>query len=255
MKKIYYIVSLALVSGMTLSGCGKSEDVSVEDLLTETQEVMKGVEGVEVATTLELETNDSSDGKSIVKGRSQEERVQGSMKMYREVEMTVDDEPPYSEEQYIVDDGSMYSGADNEWIFFSETTYQIEDILFDRSSVYVNIEQVLSRMAAAAEASSSHVDYKEDDGVHVLTLGSMHEKLKNPETLFQVPVDISVYDLEAVINKETAIIERLTITCELSYEESGEVIDEKLILDSKISVAEDVDVKVPQEVLDAARSY
>ncbi|WZY00227.1 DUF6612 family protein [Bacillus sp. FSL W7-1360] len=286
MKKIYGLVPLTLAAAVALAACGNEKDVSTEaqettkekqevkkeekketkdvnakDVLKEAQQALKDVKGMEVETSLIWDITAKEDGKEpqsrTIKADVQEERSQ-DMKMHRVLNYETPDGSP-SEEQYITEEGIIYTNLDGQWLLLEETIYQQEIGLFDTQVAYISAEGVLTQMLMLIASSSNYVDYKEDGDTYVLTLASMHEKVADTDELFKydlgsdVTTDINVYDVEVVVNQKTSFVEKVIIDVEGSMTQGNTVNKETIKLEGHFSESDAAaDIQVPQEALDEA---
>ncbi|WZY00223.1 DUF6612 family protein [Bacillus sp. FSL W7-1360] len=284
MKKTYSLVSLTLLAAVAIAACGNEKDVSTEtqeatkeeqaakkekketdvnvkDVLTEAQQALKDVQGVAVETSLTWDITTKEDGEELeskkIKADVQEERGQDS-KMHRVLNYETSDGSP-REEQYITEEGIIYTNIDDQWFLLEETIYQQEIGLFDTQVAYISAEGVLTQMLMLIASSSNYVDYKEDGDTYVLTLASMHEKVADTDELFKydlgsdVTTDINVYDVEVVVNQKTSFVEKVIIDVEGSMTQGNTVNKETIKLEGHFSESDAAaNIQVPQEALDEA---
>ncbi|WZY00225.1 hypothetical protein NSQ26_13190 [Bacillus sp. FSL W7-1360] len=280
MKKIYYLIPFIFGTAVVLSACGTSKSV-----LTEAKEALEEAKGIEMETFLTQEVkekeslpqmngyNQNLHNQNLYntnfnffnhdfekKIHVQEERDLKTQEMYRVLRFDLSrGRSEADHEQYVMADGSTYYDYGEGWELIEHTIYQNRDYLYHIDMAYINVDVILDQMLEMTHPwldLLGGVETKEEDGKYVVILQSIHEKVDDPKQLFSQDLELGtstevlVYDIEVRINAETSYVEEIMITAKEKITQGSNVYEQKLAINSKVAIVDDVNVAVPQEVLD-----
>ncbi|WP_026672357.1 DUF6612 family protein [Alkalihalobacterium bogoriense] len=242
-------------------------NADADEILTKSLEAMNDVESFSMVMDSVQEMNIPGEGTVETKMTMESDIGHEPTRLFQKLSMEVPGESfgAMETETYFTEDGMFIKdGSMDQWIKYPDS--YTEDMLS-----FAQLQSDNTQQLEMLKQFSEEITVAEDDTHYILTIKGEGDSLKEMAVemmamlgdditggmteIFDL-MEISVFDYELYIDKETYYQTRFTSTVEMSLTFEGETMVTKQTMDSTISNFNNVgEITVPQDVIDSAEEF